>query len=139
MGVTLNKGNPACEEETGLTRAQFEEYISKNTPIDGFIGAVEIPISDLDNEVPEQFPDRVYVDDKGNEHVYTWREYWNYISSRNNALIMLDSGRLGNNCRREPLTDSELRRFVSYFNVRNVMTRSEMKTKLCNDYINEPR
>ena len=123
------------EISVGMSRDQFKSLIANDVPVDGFIGSVEVLKTVLDENVPITFPNRTLEDGDGNETILTWRDYSIFHENETHALMHVGC-RDKNGNRTDIVGDTELRIWVAYFGVDNLLTRSETLHKIDSDYAN---
>lgn len=130
--MTIDLTKTTIETKTpSITHAEFVDAINSGEPIIGFIGAVEVPLTTLEEQVPESFTG-VGVDEDAVLNL-TWREFCNYRENDTNALLIVGKTDENGN-RKDVVGDTELREWVSYFGVENVLTKSETLDKIADDY-----
>lgn len=135
--MTIDLTKTTIETKTpSITHAEFVAAINSSEPIIGFIGAVEVPLATLDEQVPESFTGSTVVVGVDGDTVLnlTWCEFCNYRENDTSALLIIGKTDANGN-RKDVVGDTELREWVSYFGVENVLTKSEMLAKINNEQV----
>ncbi len=137
----------------GITHQEFEDCYAAGIPIDNFRGGVIVDIDFLDEEVPEGFPRRSYIDEEDNEVIKKWREYTLYYTNEKRdendnitteatqALLDMDRAGYCSAGRTKDFDNDELVAWCDYFgdglDLSRILTFSEFKhqkTTMFNPY-----
>jgi hypothetical protein len=118
------------EADVNLIQAQY--LLTNNIPFDGVQAYVEIPIADLDNDVPNNFIHSEISDD-GTPRQRTWAEYTWHLTNATNALLKVGRHKQ-NGTRPKPVTSAELKDWIAEFGAGELIFPAAAKTKIEEEY-----
>jgi hypothetical protein len=113
------------EIKPSLTREQFETAIANGEDIIGFIGAVEIPVEKLKEDVAYL---NFGLDEEGKAIVKTYEEAF-FVSRKNDTTALIVIGDKHGRTYDGVNDPDRLRLIVEHFGVDKVMTKSEYHDK----------
>jgi hypothetical protein len=120
--------------------SDFVSYYENEDIIDNFIGGVEADVKKLNHKVPSDFVNAFLPDESESDGMRTkyWKEYTIYRKSLDGNKVLFSLGyRDENGNRKDHVKNDELRQWVEYFGLENVLTKSEYVERLkSEDYTN---
>lgn len=107
----------------GITHDELIKAYQNKEEIINFVGGIEVETGILNKEVPENFP---------NPHkVKLFKEYCNNTTNKEKTKSILIIGfRDENGNRKKVVSSKEFYIWADHFGIENIMTKSEMITKL---------
>lgn len=111
-----------------LKREFLELAVEHDVPLNGFDGAVgPFAATVLDDSVPEAFPDSAVIGDEGQAVCQkTWREYSAVLQCGDGTVLLEVGGVNSAGNRAAKPNDAEVRLWIDYWGVDNVVLKSEI-------------